>query len=412
MDLINLDFHIPFEMTLDPEQSVADATKHAGCGDERWRMLWHDPMRTQHLADTLALVKSLKANCRNLLIIGIGGSALGSKALHGALANQSDNLPNFYVLDNIDPDTVLGTIACIQKDDPSFEHTVVAVISKSGETAEISALSMVLHNTMPNATYVAITGDSGTLRRIASQNNWNTLPIPEGVGGRFSVLSPVGLFPAAMCGIDIDALLHGAALMDERCKQKTDNPAADLASMLVSAMQKQRLIHVMMPYCDRLNQFAHWYVQLWSESLGKLNAKGERVGPTPVAAIGVTDQHSMLQLWREGPTDKVIGFVSVQQTTDIELGPSLDAEQQWLHGQSLHSLRNAEMTATRDSMHDADQATWSITLETLDAHSIGQFIALWQDTVAIAGRLLDVNPYDQPGVELSKKLTRDTLDTK
>jgi len=412
MDQIKLDLHIPFDVTLDVEPSIIDATNNAGHGDERWRLLWHDPMRSQHLDDTKEVVESLQENCRNLLLIGIGGSSLGAKALHNALAIQSDDVPNFFVLDTIDPHTVLGTIECIRSDDPSFEQTVVVVVSKSGETAEISALSMVIKSAMPNATFVAVTGESGTLRRIATQNNWKSLPIPEGVGGRFSVLSPVGLFPAAMCGIDIDALLRGAALMDERCKQTTDNPAADLASMLVSAMHEQRLVHVMMPYCDRLVQFSHWYVQLWAESLGKQNTDGVRVGPTPVAAIGVTDQHSMLQLWRDGPTDKVIGFVSVEETQDINLDTSLDDSQDWLLGHSLQSLRNAEMLATRTSLHDANQATWSLTFNTLDAHSIGQFIALWQDAVAIAGRLLEINPYDQPGVELGKKLTRDSLATK
>ena len=412
MDLINLDLHIPFEVTLDVEPSIIDAANNAGHGDERWRVLWHDPMRSEHLDEIKTVVESLQANCRNLLLIGIGGSCLGAKALHSALATQSETTPNFFVLDNIDPHTVLGTIECIKKDDPSFEHTVVVVVSKSGETAEISALSMVIKNAMPDATFVAVTGESGTLRRIATENNWKSLPIPEGVGGRFSVLSPAGLFPAAMCGIDIDALLDGAALMDERCKQKADNPAADLALMLVSAMHEQRLVHVMMPYCDRLIEFAHWYVQLWAESLGKQDTKGKRVGPTPVAAIGVTDQHSMLQLWREGPEDKVIGFVSVKEEQDIDLDSTLDDSQDWLLGHTLQSLRNAEMLATRTSMHDANQATWSLTLNTLDANSIGQFIALWQDAVAIAGRLLDINPYDQPGVELGKKLTRDSLANK
>lgn len=409
MDLIKLDMHIPYDVTLDVASSVADASENAGLGDERWRMLWHDPMRTRHIDAMNELVDSLKPDCRNLLLVGIGGSALGSKALHAALSTRSDDAPNFFTLDNIDPHTVLGTIKCIESHDPSFEHTVVVVVSKSGETAEISALSMVIKNAMPNASFIAITGVTGTLKRIASQHDWKTLPIPEGVGGRFSVLSPVGLFPAAMCGIDIEGLLDGAASMDEQCKQATNNPAADLASMLVAALNEHRSIHVMMPYCDRLNQFANWYVQLWAESLGKQNARGEPVGPTPVAAVGVTDQHSMLQLWREGPRDKVIGFVSVQAVDDIKLGPPLDASQDWLEGQSLHSLRNAEMAATRDSMHDANQATWSLTLNSIDAHSIGQFIALWQDTVAIAGRLLEVNPYDQPGVELGKSLTRDTL---
>ena len=409
MDLIKLDMQIPYDVTLDVAPSIVEATNNAGQGDEQWRMLWHEPMRTQHIDETAALVDLLKADCKNLLLLGIGGSALGSKALHAALSVRSDDAPNFFVLDNIDVHTVLGTIKCIETHDPSFEHTVVAVVSKSGETAEISALCMVIKNAMPNATFIAITGKTGTLNRIASQNDWKTLPIPDGVGGRFSVLSPVGLFPAAMCGIDVNGLLDGAAFMDEQCKQATDNPAADLAAMLVSAIDAGRSVHVMMPYCDRLNQFAQWYVQLWAESLGKQNTQGKPVGPTPVAAIGVTDQHSMLQLWREGPRDKVIGFVSVQDGEDIELGPTLDASQGWLEGQSLRSLKTAEMIATRESLCDANQATWSLTLDTLDARSIGQFIALWQDTVAIAGRLLKIDPYNQPGVDLGKKLTRDSL---
>ncbi|MEE2912766.1 MAG: glucose-6-phosphate isomerase [Planctomycetota bacterium] len=409
MDLIKLDLHIPFDVLLNAEASIVSATENAGKGDECWRMLWHDPMRTQHLEDTSAIVEALRPNCRNLLLIGIGGSALGAKALHSALAEKSDDVPNFYVLDNIDPHTVLGIIETIKEDDPSFEHTVVVVVSKSGETAEISALSMIINDTMQKATFVAITGKQGALSYIASINNWEILRIPEGVGGRFSVLSAVGLFPAAMCGININDLLDGAAFMDERCKQINNNPAADLATMLVAAMNNQRCVHIMMPYCDRLVQFAHWYVQLWSESLGKHNTKGERVGPTPITAIGVTDQHSMLQLWREGPEDKVVGFVNVKNANDVKLKTVLNDSQNWLQGHSLLSLRDAEMLATRTSLHDANQATWTLTLDTLDPHSIGQFIALWQDTVAIAGRLLDINPYDQSGVELVKKLTRNTL---
>ena len=394
--------------TKDVTSAIEQANEGIGIGDETWRSLWNEPMRTTHISSVMDLTNELTPHCKNFLLLGIGGSALGARALHCALGNDSIH---FFVLDTIDPCTVQQTVNAIRRTDPSFEQTVIAVISKSGETAEISSLLMVAMREMPNATYVAITGKSGTLREYANEKQWATLPVPDGVGGRFSVLSPVGLFPAAMCGIDIVALLDGAKEMDVTCQQTRDNPAADLASGLVGAMDNGKSMHVMMPYCDRLVQFAHWYVQLWAESLGKIDQNGNRVGPTPIAAVGATDQHSMLQLWREGPADKVIGFVTVEETTLIALGETpISQSQRWLCGQTLDSLLKAQQEATQRAVQDAHQATWTMTLKSVNPHVIGQFIALWQATVAIAGRLLLVDPYNQPGVELGKVLTRETLE--
>jgi glucose-6-phosphate isomerase len=214
-----------------------------------------------------------------------------------------------------------------------------------------------------------------------------------------------------MCGIDIIALLDGAKEMDDLCRQPDCNPAADLASGLVGAMKGGRSVQVMMVYCDRLVQFAHWYVQLWAESLGKIDKNGNRIGPTPIAAIGAADQHSMLQLWREGPADKVIGFVMVEETDQIPLGDSpISASQQWLCGLTLDSLLRAQQEATQRAVQDAEQATWTMRLQGINPNVIGQFIALWQATVAIAGQVLHVDPYNQPGVELGKQLTRKSLD--
>ncbi len=405
MSSIELTLNITLASPIDASSAIEEANQSIGIGDERWRILWHDPMRKGHLQSVQTLTDKLKQNCVNFLLLGIGGSALGAKALHSALGTDETN---FFVLDNIDPHTVQQTIEAIQATDPTFEQTVVAVISKSGETAEITSLLMVIEPVMSNATFVAVTGASGTLHEYATKKHWLTLPVPDGVGGRFSVLSPVGLFPAAMCGIDITALLDGAKEMDEHCQQEKNNPAGSFASKLIGAMQEGKPIHVMMPYCDRLVQFAHWYVQLWSESLGKINSEGQRVGPTPMAAIGATDQHSMLQLWREGPLDKVIGFVTVQETDQVELGThTISESQDWLCGQTLGSLLHAQQLATEQALLEANQATWTMSLNKIDAHSIGQFIALWQATVAIAGRLLSVDPYNQPGVELGKQLTRE-----
>jgi glucose-6-phosphate isomerase len=387
---LQLDSSLP---TTNVTAAIQQANEGIGVGDERWRSLWNEPMRSDHVSSVMKLVNLLTPHCKNFLLLGIGGSALGARALHCALGDDS---VHFFVLDNIDPFTVRRTIDAIKKTDPSFEQTVIAVISKSGETAEISSLLMVAQREMPNASYVAITGKSGTLRDYANEQQWATLPVPDGVGGRFS---------------DIGALLDGAKEMDVLCQQTVDNPAAQLASGLVGAMDSGKHLHVMMPYCDRLVQFAHWYVQLWAESLGKIDKNGNRVGPTPIAAIGATDQHSMLQLWREGPADKVIGFVTVEETDQIPLGDTpISASQQWLCGLTLDTLLKAQQEATQRAVQDAKQATWTMQLQDINPNVIGQFIAIWQATVAIAGRLLNVDPYNQPGVELGKQLTRNSLD--
>ena len=198
--------------------------------------------------------------------------------------------------------------------------------------------------------------------------------------------------------------------MDQICMQEEDNPALTLAQCLVDAYESGRPIHVLMPYCNRLSNLSDWYVQLWAESLGKLNDEGNRVGPTPVAAIGATDQHSTLQLWQDGPLDKVIGFVKLEKGDDIELGDNILNEQfDWLKGRSLRQLLDAQQQSTEAALREAGQETYTLTLPCLDAHSIGQFFALWQIAVAIAGRMLKINPYNQPGVELSKKLTRESF---
>jgi glucose-6-phosphate isomerase len=407
MTTIDLQINISLQSSVDPSSAIEDANNGIGKNDERWRMLWHEPMQKEHLASINAIVEEVKPQCKNVLLLGIGGSALGARALHTALGSDG---PHLFVLDNIDPHTVQKTIRAIQNNDPSFDHTVVTVISKSGETAEITSLLMVVERAMENATFVAITGARGTLHEYANKKQWKTLPVPDGVGGRFSALSPVGLFPAAMCGIDIEALLKGAREMDALCQQRENNPAGRLSASLVCAIQEDMPVHIMMPYCDRLEDFARWYVQLWSESLGKVNEKGQRVGPTPLVAIGATDQHSMLQLWREGPRDKVIGFIKVLETATVELGDSAISDTQaWLCGKTLGEILIAQQEATNKAVLDAGQSTWCMTLERLDAYSLGECIALWQATVAIAGRLLGINAYDQPGVELGKKLTRDSF---
>jgi glucose-6-phosphate isomerase len=316
-----------------------------------------------------------------------------------------------FVLDNVDPKTIQSTYKQIQQDDPSQQHTVVCVISKSGETIEIASNLMVALQKLPRATYVAITGRTGSLRSFAEDQGWPTLDVPEGVGGRFSVLSQVGLFPAAMCGIDISSMLDGANAMAEHCN-KPENMASILARYLIGHTIDLRPMHIMMPYCDSLVQCTHWWVQLWAESLGKLNKNTVRVGPTPIAAIGATDQHSVLQLWREGPADKVIGFIHVQEGDDLDLGKRvLFDTTPWLGNKTMREVLTAEQQATAEAVADGDQPTWTLSLEQVSPHTIGQLFALWELTTAYAGNLLQIDPYTQPGVELGKQLTVEKLTT-
>ncbi len=408
MTHIEIEFSNTVSVTERGLNSLHEANKSAGINDDAWRSLWEESNAATKLKGVKTVASSVPS-CKQLLVLGIGGSALGLKALHQALSSNNQP-PTLTVLDNIDPVLVEDALCKISSSDPTNSDTVVIVISKSGSTAEIAALLMVTQQVLPKANYIAITEDASQLYAYAVEQNWKTLPIPVGVGGRFSVLSYVGLLPAFLCNIDCSELLRGAREMDQQCLHEDNNPALSLAQYLVNAYESGRPIHVLMPYSNRLAKLSDWYVQLWAESLGKFDKDGIRVGPTPVAAIGATDQHSTLQLWQEGPLDKVIGFIKVLQSDDIELSDKImNKHFDWLKDRSLKQLLDAQQASTDASLREAGQDTYTLTLPSLDAHSIGQFIALWQITVAIAGRMLQLNPYNQPGVELSKKLTKESF---
>jgi len=240
------------------------------------------------------------------------------------------------------------------------------------------------------------------------------LPVPENVGGRFSVLSPVGLLPAAVCGIDPTALLAGAAAMEQRCRTDvlTENPAGLLACLLHHADQVHgRSIHVLMPYADRLRSVGMWFQQLWAESLGKartLDGALRPTGPTPLAALGATDQHSLLQLLMEGPHDKVVLFVAVD---DVGVDVSIPARHpeipalSYLGGHTLGELLSAERSATAEALRREGRPNATFTLPRVDARSLGELLMLFQIATVYAGALYGVDPLDQPGVELGKVLT-------
>ena len=268
---------------------------------------------------------------------------------------------------------------------------------------------------MPGATSSSLRiPRKGALRQIAEAEGIPALPVPENVGGRFSVLSPVGLLPAAVCGVDVDELLAGAAAMEARCRTEElrRNPAGMLATLLHAADTEQgRSIHVLMPYVDRLRSVALWFQQLWAESLGKahdLHGGSVHTGPTPLAAVGATDQHSMLQLFMEGPHDKVVLFVAVEDMGGDVAIPSRHPEISslgYLGGASLGRLLDAERRATAEALRRGGRPNATILLPRVDARALGEFIMLFQIATVYAGALYGVDPLDQPGVELGKVLT-------
>eukprot|EP00913_Durusdinium_trenchii_P006086 g5698.t1 len=402
-------------------QSLA---KTRGTGWERWRQLWHNPMRGDHVSAINALVKERSGRFENLVVLGIGGSALGNIALQSALNPPTWNLmpdkqrkgPRLFVIDNVDPSNFRAIMdLCPPK------KTLYNVVSKSGETAETAAQFMIVRDMLAREVgkkaaehVVAVTDpEKGTMRTICNEAGYATLPVPEGVGGRFSALSPVGLFSAAMCGIDIEGLLDGAAVMDQRCSDPdiTKNPAAMLATLLCElAARKGKPNHVMMPYANGLYLMADWFRQLWAESLGKKHSvDGEVVyaGFTPIKALGATDQHSQVQLYREGPNDKVFAFLEVEDFgADVTIPAGLGVENlAYLEGQSMTRLLNAEKRATEYALVESQRPNLTIKFPTIDAVHVGEFIALWQIATAYAGRMLGVDAYDQPAVETGKKAT-------
>ncbi len=408
---------------------TARLTKSRGTGWERWRELAFDPMRSEHVGAVKGLVRQCAGNFDTLVVLGIGGSALGNIALQGALNPATWNLldpaerkgPRMFVVDNVDPMYFGGVLDLCAKSEGGLGRTLFNVVSKSGETAETAAQFMIVRDLLSKAVgkgyarnIVAVTDPvKGTMREICEREGFATLPVPDGVGGRFSVLSPVGLFSAAMCGVDIDALLNGAADMDQACLNEdvAKNPAAMLATLLVELGQgKGKTNHVLMPYANCLYLLADWYRQLWAESLGKqkdLTGATVYAGFTPIKALGTTDQHSQVQLYREGPNDKVIGLVEVEafeQDVTIPTGLGVDAIA-YLEGKKMSELLSAEKRATEYALVESQRPNYTITFPRVDAYHVGQFINLWQITTAYAGLMLNIDTYDQPAVELGKQAT-------
>ena len=386
--------------------------------DLRWLDL---PYQDESVRDILDYASSVQGRFRNVCVLGIGGSALGNIALQTALNSPYHNLepplgtPRLFVLDNVDPDLVGEFLDAV---DPS--ETLFNAISKSGGTAETMSQFLLFRQALvdvlgesAHAEHMVLTTDAekGVLRQIAEDQGYRSFVVPDGVGGRFSVLSPVGLVSSALVGIDVPGLLQGAASMDERCSAAEffENPAClHAAIQWLLHTRKAKPMAVTFSYSHRLRDMSDWYAQLLAESIGKRKSRsGEDVfrGPTPIRAVGVTDQHSQVQLYTEGPFDKWFTLLAVEEPDHAVTIPHAFPEHEgaaYLGGRTLKELFHAEREGTRIALTEAQRPNATLSMENVDAHSIGQLIHMLELSVALMGEHYDVDAFDQPGVEAGK----------
>jgi len=392
-------------------------------GQKKYRDLPFD----DEMADAIKKeVEHFRDRCDVLIVLGIGGSALGNIALQNALnpytynlmSDRNRNGPVVFVLDNVDPDVIKSVVEFVT---PKLKKTIINVVSKSGETAETAAqfilfrdlLKAKLGKNYKDNILATTDAKEGTLRKIVVAEGYRTLDVPEGVGGRFSVLSAVGLFSAAITGIDIDAVLAGAAAMDKRVKDPDlfTNPAAMIAAISFILNGRGKPMSVMMPYSTSLYSLADWYRQLWAESLGKktnLSGKTVYAGQTPIKALGATDQHSQIQLYREGPNDKLITFIEVERFSNrvaIPDGLKHVDTLSYLAGSNFQTLLNSEKLGTEYALLESQRPTMTVTFPQITAETVGQFIYLYECAVSYVGALMEINTYDQPAVQLGKDAT-------
>ena len=355
--------------------------------------------------------EDVKGKYNHIVVLGIGGSSLGTICLQQSLTHLfQKTLPELYVLDNIDPVLIKEL-----EDVIDYSKTLFIVITKSGTTPEIlSQYHYFRKNTEdkglnPKEHFAFITDpEKGYLKEITNKEDIPTFEIPENIGGRFSVLTPVGLLPAKLIGIDIEKLIEGAKLMRDQfiSENFTTNLPFQFATIQYLLGKKGKTMNVIMPYSQKLIRFADWYRQLLAESIGKkTNNAGEivNVGLTPINALGVTDQHSQSQLYNEGPNDKLIIFIEeTEEKYKLEI-PKI------YKNTTFKKLLDIELNATANSLTKNDRPNFKVQVNSVTEETLGSLFMLLEGATAFLGEFYGINTFDQPGVELSKNLTREAL---
>jgi glucose-6-phosphate isomerase len=433
MDRLRIDYTNALSSAVGEEHGIAPTELEALAGPSRAALAsvlarrtrdlrWLDlPAQEKVQGQILDYAASVHGRFKNVVVLGIGGSALGNIALQTALNSPYHNLfppaglPRLFVLDNIDPDLV-GEF--VDGFDPA--ETLFNVISKSGTTAETMSQFLIFRRRLverlgeaEHRDHVVVTTDerAGVLREIVGREGYTSFVVPEGVGGRYSVLSPVGLVSSALVGIDIKGLVAGAAAMGETCAggELASNPALLYAALQwLMQSRKKKPISVTFAYSHRLSSLGDWYAQLLAESLGKRRSRSGKdvfVGPTPVRAVGVTDQHSQVQLYAEGPFDKWFTILAVDASDHAVTIPSAYEDLEavaYLGGRTMSDLFVAEREGTRIALTEAQRPNVSIHFPSVTPHTVGQYLYLMELAVAVMGEHYGIDAFDQPGVEAGK----------
>jgi len=384
---------------------------HEEIRQRRWPELAFIDLAEQDTAGIREIGEWVRTDFEDLLVLGIGGSALGPRSILEALSplHNLKKRPRVFICDNVDPRTIREVLSLVD-----LRKTAVNAITKSGSTAETMAtfmvlwdeLSKVLGDDAPERIIATTDPDKGNLRKIAKEKGMKTLSIPPHVGGRYSVLSPVGLLLAEVIGVESREMLEGARDIHARCSEPEvwKNPAYIVGSLLyLMEREEKRTVDVMVPYADCLKPFSEWFCQLWSESLGKLG-----MGMTPYPSLGTVDQHSQLQLWMEGPEDKVVIFLRVLDYGADIMVPKVFTELEglsYLGGHMLSELIKAEEESSELALAKNKRPNMTVTVPSIDPYHLGQLFHFFEVVTAFTGFLLGVNPFNQPGVEEGKNLT-------
>ena len=384
-----------------------------------WLNLPHDEKMFEDVKNFASKIIS-EEKYEHALVFGIGGSSLGAQALIDAMntplwnrlsGGKRKGFLTIDFIDNLDP-VYIRTILSRLK----LNKTLFIVISKTGGTVETIIPMLIAKEWVSEngsdfyKQCVFVTSkDKGLLYELSKSNSVPIFHIPENVGGRYSVFSPVGLLPAVLCGLDLNEIRAGLLDADSLC-QMVDlklNIAASIALCAYFSYKAKKNIFVLMPYSSCMRRFVDWFVQLWAESIGKAG-----LGSTPIPAIGATDQHSQIQLFNEGPNDKLICFVKINKHKRDLTVPDFSTvtpEFKAYAGHKVGQILNIELDATKRALTENERPNFTITLPELNEYYLAQLIYIFQITTAIMGTLLGVNPFDQPGVELAKRYIKESL---
>ena len=386
---------------------IEDFLKEREQGEHEWSMNPYDKNVLQQVKEAAERAKAEKI--QTVIWIGIGGSGLGPKVIQEVL--EGPDTMEFILLDTLDP-AVLDLYMRIV----DWKNTMVVVASKSGGTLEPMSVFFLCWSMLKKVMkekagdrVVAITDpNKGHLRSFCLEHGISMLPLAPGVGGRYSVFTPVGLLPVALLDGDVDAFVNGAKAMDTAC-QNTDvdeNPAAQLARIqFLLDTKKGNPLRVIMPYSQQLESISRWGQQLIAESLGK----NENNNPIPFSAIGTQDQHSLLQQWMAGPRSMWHLFIRTEQHASVSVPDEVEETFNYIIGKPFGQLLDACYQGTSQALTSAKRPHVTITMRKLDEENLGQLFYLFLVEVVLLGKLYRIDPYGQPAVEIGKKITKEIL---